>query len=855
MATRQWSLTDHVSVENGSPTVTAEAAVWLVTAKPGNGISFDGGSKYYEILTVDSNTQITLADDFAETTISDGSVLIDNRGNGYTPAEVEVIQLYKDVVLNQIDLFQTTGKPPDTRGGDGSIGWDGPNRVWYQKTNGVWGDPQNLGGADGMDAGFKFEIDKSSISMADPGAGKFRLNNAASASVTQIAFDDISADFGSPDVSAYLATWAQSTNTVKGHLIFHEVGATQNFLVYAITSLVDNAGWTQVNVSHVASGGSIDDGDELAIAFIRTGDKGDPGVQAGFRFKFATMTGMVDPGTGFLRFNSNTYATITAVAISDLCAATGNPDVSASILSWDNSGNTENKGVLRIAKQDAEQTFIELAIVGATVDNTGWSQLAVEYLSGNGTFATNDQIVVTFYRTGDDGWSPVFSIVEDGDRRVLEVTDWTGGIGTKPAINKYVGDTGFVDDITDGVDIRGPIGQQGEGLEPDSRGAFAERADHDSEDTNYCYLSIDGDGDQITTACLFFKLSAESGDWSDPTILGTSGSGSSSSSRNRIINPTFAIAQAGVGSVLDCGYSGIDQWHVYTQTGAVASSLLTNVADGVPSMGRLTQSQATAQRMGWAQLLESSFVKDLRSKTVSLSAVVRLSVPTKLRYAIIEWTGAADTLADIVNSWTNTTFTSGQFFAASNLTIAEIGSIDLAASTLTDVSLSASISSAMNNIVIFFWTDSAQAQNVTFDISNVFFGQGASAPTVFDPPAKDIELIRCWRHYWKLMPAAANEGVSSGFVGSSTNVNYLVPYPIPMRDVPNWDGGSAADWRVSTAGVGTSGSSYGASTFIGKSTARIQVTVSGGMTSGYAALLYSLNTASYMAFDARMALT
>lgn len=62
---------------------------------------------------------------------------------------------------------------------------------------------------------------------------------------------------------------------------------------------------------------------------------------------------------------------------------------------------------------------------------------------------------------GNDGWSPVFAVVSDGDRRVLQVADWQGGEGTKPATGKYVGASGLVDAIGDGVDIRGPAGTGG----------------------------------------------------------------------------------------------------------------------------------------------------------------------------------------------------------------------------------------------------------------------------------------------------------------------------------------------------------------------------------------------------------
>lgn len=57
---------------------------------------------------------------------------------------------------------------------------------------------------------------------------------------------------------------------------------------------------------------------------------------------------------------------------------------------------------------------------------------------------------------GLNGWTPVFAIVADGvSREVLQVIDWTGGEGIKPATGKYVGVSGFVDDIADGVNIKG----------------------------------------------------------------------------------------------------------------------------------------------------------------------------------------------------------------------------------------------------------------------------------------------------------------------------------------------------------------------------------------------------------------
>ncbi|MDP2376540.1 hypothetical protein, partial [Reyranella sp.] len=63
---------------------------------------------------------------------------------------------------------------------------------------------------------------------------------------------------------------------------------------------------------------------------------------------------------------------------------------------------------------------------------------------------------------GDDGWAPVLAIVADGERRVAQVVDWTGGAGTKPAVDLYVGAAGLVADIADGVDVRGDVGATGD---------------------------------------------------------------------------------------------------------------------------------------------------------------------------------------------------------------------------------------------------------------------------------------------------------------------------------------------------------------------------------------------------------
>lgn len=135
-------------------------------------------------------------------------------------------------------------------------------------------------GVDGTNAGFKFNF-ASSTSMADPGTGNFRLNNATIASAIAIAIDDTSADTGNPDVSAQILTWAASTNTNKGTLTIRKISAPATFATFAVTGLTDNSGWTEVALTYVAGNGTLIAADPCVLVFSRTGDKGADGTGSG----------------------------------------------------------------------------------------------------------------------------------------------------------------------------------------------------------------------------------------------------------------------------------------------------------------------------------------------------------------------------------------------------------------------------------------------------------------------------------------------------------------------------------------------------------------------------------------------
>lgn len=121
---------------------------------------------------------------------------------------------------------------------------------------------------------------------------------------------------------------------------------------------------------------------------------------------------------------------------------------------------------------------------------------------------------------GFHGWSPVLAAQVDDARRVLQVIDWTGGEGVKPATGLYVGLAGLVADIADGVDVRGPAGTGGSGVPAGGDvGQQLEKASNGDFDTVWASrIHVPGGG---TLAQVLRKVSAAAGDTTWGDVLGT----------------------------------------------------------------------------------------------------------------------------------------------------------------------------------------------------------------------------------------------------------------------------------------------------------------------------------------------
>jgi len=239
------------------------------------------------------------------------------------------------------------------------------------------------------------------------------------------------------------------------------------------------------------------------------------------------------------------------------------------------------------------------------------------------------------------------------------------------------------------------------------------------------------------------------------------------------INSDFGINQRAAASTADGNY-GFDRTVNLCDGGSATLSQLAQPTDGIPYALRQLQPDASPKRMGSLQIVEARNCLAYRGKNLVFAPKFRCSAAVTIRVALVAWTSTADSpTRDVVNSWSSTTYTAGNFFVANTTPIA-VGSAALTAATWADVAVSSASAggiaapAAMNNLYLVWWTDTAVAQNVTLDASVIRAGQGTVLP-IWTPPDAQTEISRCKRYYETSYSFGVAVGTSSlGGVGIGT---------------------------------------------------------------------------------------
>lgn len=198
----------------------------------------------------------------------------------------------------------------------------------------------------------------------------------------------------------------------------------------AAATSASNASTSETNAAASASAASASatsaSGSASSAATSATNAAASAGV-IGAQWTFDTTVTMADPGTGKIRFNNATVASVTAVAVSATDAESGNPNIRNYILTWDDSTNA-TKGYLVLRKLGTPSTYAIFSVTGTITDNTTWLQLAVTYVSSNGAWSAADTAVAGFTRAGDKGIDG--NVTGPGVSVDSEIALWSGTTGT-----------------------------------------------------------------------------------------------------------------------------------------------------------------------------------------------------------------------------------------------------------------------------------------------------------------------------------------------------------------------------------------------------------------------------------------
>lgn len=253
-------------------------------------------------------------------------------------------------------------------------------------------------GLDSYQMGYHLRLDLGAQTDGDPGAGYFRLNNATPASATEAYVND--ADRLGGNITTWLENLGASNNgTRRGRLRIEERSEPGNYAEYWITAAtVDGSGYWKVSLAYISGGGTLSDDDYIVVNDWRAGDAG---VFHGYEYDLdLASTAISDPGAGEVRFN-NADLTLATTMIIDALASTG-ADTSGFIEFMDDADNATTRGTVRVAKKtDPDETHVMYSVTGAVTNSSGYYQVPIAYISGDGTLADNDDVIITFISAGD----------------------------------------------------------------------------------------------------------------------------------------------------------------------------------------------------------------------------------------------------------------------------------------------------------------------------------------------------------------------------------------------------------------------------------------------------------------------
>lgn len=251
---------------------------------------------------------------------------------------------------------------------------------------------------------------------ANPGLGKLRYNNANPALVTEIY---CSRESGfSADITTLFTRFNSSTAPIKAVISIHAVSNLAVWAEYEITGTVDDSDpdYMVIPVSYVGHVNSLPNNAFLSVTVLRagspgttgatgatgaTGPAGSTGAAAPLSLDMTWSTATSgDPGSGGIRINHATPASLTGVAFSETDRL--GSDKSALIATFDDSTNTSRARV-DIIDVVNNSNWLSLFITSAITDAGAYDTFTASYIGHGGTLASGARVSVIVTPIGNKG--------------------------------------------------------------------------------------------------------------------------------------------------------------------------------------------------------------------------------------------------------------------------------------------------------------------------------------------------------------------------------------------------------------------------------------------------------------------
>lgn len=155
-----------------------------------------------------------------------------------------------------------------------------PYSVSLVGPQGIQGEPGEFGGALSQ-----YDFDTNTLPQTGPTSGRVRLNNLHANLATEMYIHKN--DINSVDLSGYIEAIDDSTSTIKGHFRMESVGTPGRYAYFAVVgnhtanpAAPSTPNWYSIPIQWLAGlqSTTFNNGEDVAITFVRTGNKGDAGA-------------------------------------------------------------------------------------------------------------------------------------------------------------------------------------------------------------------------------------------------------------------------------------------------------------------------------------------------------------------------------------------------------------------------------------------------------------------------------------------------------------------------------------------------------------------------------------------------